>query len=266
MRVKGKKIMVAIATLIISIITTYNAEGLENYDAFNQILKSTSSVTEETGITMYYKINSNGQEECIKWLKAMNLFDGNLKSNSLKDATHKINVIADDLKYSSTKKTVNKISINNNVTINDEKEYCVEFEKGTLYGYIESVKNVNGANINLFVRKITNTNELEPLYNKIKNSINRESTDVKSYKYLKAKNNGEDINLTQNKISKLLIDSGAENIATVNINKGYSTVAYIKRFTPMKDNGKYIDFNYAVLKDTGENVVILGTPVIDIAY
>jgi hypothetical protein len=60
--------------------------------------------------------------------------------------------------------------------------------------------------------------------------------------------------------------NNASNIGTVEIDNGYSTVAYTRKYPVMKNDGKWIDFNYAVCSYSSGNYVIIGTPVIITTY
>jgi hypothetical protein len=89
---------------------------------------------------------------------------------------------------------------------------------------------------------------------------------VKYYFYLKSKVKENNLSLVNDKINKILKNSGAKNIDTVEINKGFSTVAYTKRYETVKNNGLLMDFNYAVTSYNSGNYIIIGTPTIKETY
>lgn len=225
--------------------------GMSDYSIFDKILSTTKAQVIETGLTISYTTENQGKNSCINWLKAMNLYNSNeninfktLKSDSL-------------AKLSKVK---------NSITLDDNEVYCMEFESGAIYGYIESREEDHETKVNIFIRKISGQNEIDNLYKQVSNAMSKEAENIVTNRYIKCRNKVQDIYSIQKSIRSLLITSGAENISEVTINNGYSTVAYVKQNTPIKDNGKLIDLNYAVLKGNGESYIIIATPIIDITY
>ncbi|MDF2503790.1 YwmB family TATA-box binding protein [Clostridium sp.] len=258
--------------LVVIISITFFMESVlavENKDIINEVLNRTESVPIEVGVTTYYNINSNGKDECIKWLKSMNLYDKTAVDNV---------VYKNNYDYVDLLKTANDVQvtdkdikdkdkhIENKITINDEKVYCREFQSGDIYGYIESRKDGNANNMSLFIRRINEKNNINSLEKQVMKSIDKEANNVISYKYIKAKISNDDVKVTQTKIENYLKNIGSKNISTVEINTGFSTVAYTNKYAPISDNGKLIDFNCAVIKASDGNYIILGTPIIDITY
>lgn len=243
--------------------------AIENKDLINEILSKTKSSTVEMGISVYYDINTNGKDECIKWLKDMNLYDNNPSEKSVYD---------DNYTYEGLLKTENNVQIKdlnvrdkdknvkNKITINNNNVYCREFENGYIYGYIESRKDGDVNRISIFIRKLSKKNSLNDLQRQINISINKNANNINYYKYIKAKVSKDSVKITQNKIENYLKDIGSKNISTVKVNTGFSSVAYTNKYTPISDNGKLIDFNYAVIKSYDGVYIILGTPIIDITY
>lgn len=265
---RGKKYMAALVFVVLSGFIAKDVFGFENYDIFNDILGKTNSVAVETGMTVYYDTKNEGRTECINWLKGMHLYntDANFQNVMNSCLESRLLMTKADICTAETYYIGNSSRLINNITLNDNKTYCREFQNKSVYGYIESRKEENNTKIEIYIRKLSNKNEICDLYNKVNNCISRESTNIFSYKYLKCRNNKEDVSQLQHKIKQLLFKLGAENMTEVNINNGCSASAYIKQYTPIKDNGKLIDMNYAVLKGNGENYIIIATPIIDITY
>lgn len=267
MRIKKNYIFLVIIISITFLME--NVLAAENKDIINEILSRTKSVPIEMGINTYYDIKSDGKDECIKWLELMNLYD-----NSTPDiVVSNNNYDYEDLLKSGSdvqledKNIENKSkNIKNKVTINDNKVYCREFENGDIYGYIESRKDGDVNKINLFIRKISEKGDINNLENQVRSSMDKKAANITFYKYIKAKISKDDVKITQNKIENYLKDIGSRNVSTVEINRGFSTVAYTNKYTPISDNGNLIDFNYAVIKESDGNYIILGTPIIGITY
>lgn len=266
---KIKRIYLFFVIIISITFFMQNVMAVENEDLINILLDKTKSVPIEMGINAYYDINGNGKDECIKWLKSMSLYNDNVSENTS---------YSDDYTYEELLKTKNNVQIENKniknvdkdvknkITINDGTVYCREFQNGYIYGYIESRKVGNVNKISLFLRKIGKESDINNLEQKVKMSINKKAYNLSSYKYLKAKVSKDGVEATQDKIQNYLRDIKSDNVSTVRINTGFSTVAYTKKYTPISDNGSLIDFNYAVIKSYDGVYIILGTPIIDITY
>jgi hypothetical protein len=148
--------------------------------------------------------------------------------------------------------------------------YCLEFSRKNLKGYIESSKYNNGYVITINVSKTGNVNGLESLKKEVSKSIGNRGKNIKYFQYLKAKildNNTKEDSYSINKtIIKMLKSYGTENIETVSINNGLSTIAYTKKYENMLNNNKLIDFNYAVCNYSSGRYIIIGTPEIVTTY
>lgn len=262
------KVLICSIGILIMNFSMSRTFAADNTDIFSDILVQTNAITTEIGINADYGINTDGKDECKNWLKSMNLYD---EKTIDKTKTSNNYGYLDLLKTSSdvdvpkqvAKSKNNIITLENYITIDKDNVYCREFQKGNIYGYIESREDNNGSKISIFMRELTPNENVKDSETKVKKAIGKKAIDIKIYKYLKAKTLIKSVKLTQNKITNYLKDIGTENISTVNLNEGYSTVAYTKKFINIWDNGKYEDFNYAVLN---QNYIILGTPIIDISY
>lgn len=150
--------------------------------------------------------------------------------------------------------------------IRNDKIYCIEFKSNNVYGYIESMKydNYNGVTVN--VVNTDDINNADGLKELIEKAIGKNQKEVKYYQYLKAKVLSSDMYKTNEDIEALLKYYGAHNIETVEIENGYSTVAYTGKYPAIRSGGKLIDLNYAVCSYTSGNYVIVGTPIITASY
>lgn len=245
-----------------------NAVAFENKDIINAVLNISKSIPVEEGISTYYDINGNGKDECIKWLKSMNLYNENTVDNLVNNNYDYLDLLksSNNVEIKDENIKDKDKNIENKVTINDGKIYCREFENGNIYGYIESRKDGDKNKINLFIRKISKKNTLSNLEKQVIKSVDKKASNVMIYRYIKAKVPGDDVKTTQSKIENYLKRIGGQNISTVEINTGFSTVAYTNKYTPISDNGELIDFNCAVINASDGNYIIIGTPIIDITY
>lgn len=267
MRAGERYTYVALVFVILSGFIVKDVFGIENHDIFDDILGKTNSIAVETGMTVYYETKNDGKAECVNWLKRMNIYDPKINNQKVLSSCSKINLMAAKMDVDVNElPEFNSSGILNNITLNDEKVYCREFQNGSVYGYIESRKEEDKTKIEIYIRKLSGKNEIDDLWDNVKNSIGKRNSNIAVYKYLKCRNSNENTSKLQYDIKHLLMDLGAINIAEIKVNKGYSTVAFTNKYAPVKDNGKLIDLNYAVLKANGENYILIATPIIDITY
>jgi hypothetical protein len=202
----------------------------KNTNLFNDILNSVQGNIVEYGIKANFEINDNGEEYCLALSKRLNL-------------------------------------INSDINIKkSDKFYSIEFSKNGEKGYIEysSYDNHNVVTINMI--KTDNMNRIEEYKTTIKKAISKNEQEVKYFEFIKAKVQESDNLKLNNEIINVLKIKGAENIYSVELENGISTVAYTKQFTAMKNNGKKMDLNFAVCSYSSGNYLIIGTPIIIEAY
>ncbi|MFL0250480.1 hypothetical protein ACJDT4_08610 [Clostridium neuense] len=224
----NKKFFVVILFILALITNTYvvkiSAETNEDY--LNNALKRTNSTIEEIGVDTKYNTNTNGKKECKTWLEVM-----------------KFN--------------------NKRITIDDGKNYCVEFNNKQLSGYIESIKKASNYDILIHVKLLTDKNIINELKRKVIKPINYKSV---SYIYIKAKSKIKNINIINNNIKSYFIKKRAKNLKTTRMNKILSTTLYTGKYDYIFDDNKKVDLNYAVCKYNDGNYVIIGTPILNINY
>lgn len=239
MKIKGNlwgKFTVTVIILILIFGIKINAETQE--DIFSQILKSTNSKIIEVGLNTTYQTNCCGKNQCIEWLKKMNLY-----------------------KFNSNKNDEGKVS--NKLIKDDGTEYCLEFKQNNIEGYIESYKELKSYKISISIVVKTNDGKLNLNQKKVVDSINNEHI---CYKYVKAKSRIDNINVLNNQVRQVLIKNSAENLECIKVNKSFSTTAFIKKLDYILDNNKKVSLNCAACKYSDGNYIIIGTPIISIAY
>lgn len=200
-------------------------------DLFNEILRKTNSNTVEYGIKEVFLTESNREKIVNDFLKGLNVYDG----------------------WNST-------------VLKNNKVYCVEFGKNDINGYIEITQYQNYNAVTINITKKDNVNNLNKLKDILRQCIPEIKTNDMIFLYLKAKLPEDDINLYNNKALEILKNYGALNINTIKLENGYSTTAYTKQYDTMQNDGKPMDFNYAVCRYSSGSYIIIGTPEISVTY
>ena len=122
------------------------------------------------------------------------------------------------------------------LSVSDNKDsYCVNYSSKNENGYVEALKYENKSLITINISNVSNEDGLIPLKNKVSASIGNRGKDIKYFQYLKAKVDvinenvkTNNINSINQKIIQILKSHGTENIETVSLNNGLSTMAYTK--------------------------------------
>ncbi|MDP4143431.1 MAG: YwmB family TATA-box binding protein [Bacillota bacterium] len=267
MKRKGTIFFVLIFLVLFSIVLSSNSIYAKKNkdDLINKIVLSTDSKIVEYGVNCHYKTIVDGRVECNNWLKNMGLFGEIIKSSRNKDLSDQTEISlineAKNLKNNNDKlRTINKITIDSNGV------YCREFNKGQIYGYIESVKSNNEYIIYIYIQIEDSKDNLAMLKSQVEKASNNNKFDMVVNQYVKAKLQDNDIAKVNKTILNIINKSGATNVNTVSFNNGYSTVAYTKRYNAILDNNKKIDFNFAVCKYPSGSYIVIGIPVISITY
>ena len=236
---KSITLLCIVLGLIILQINVKFINAQEEVNLFDEILIQTKSKTVEYGLKTSFKTGEKQKEMCNYLIQSLGLNNKEVKLN----------------------------------TSEDEDSYCIEFSGANIEGYIEALKYNNVNNIAINISKIGNENGLVSLKKKVRDSIGRRGKDIKYFQYLKAKIGDvsssagiEDIYGVNDGIIKLLKLRGAQNIETVSINNGLSTIAYTKKYDAKVTNNKLIDFNYAICNYSSGRYIIIGTPEIIITY
>jgi len=239
MKRKSITLLCIVLSMIILQINVRFAKAQENHNLFDEILIQTKSKTVEYGLKTCFETQEEPKEVCNYLISALD-FDN--------------------------KKTI--------LSITDNKDsYCVNFSSEISKGYVEAVKYENKSLITINISNVSNENGLIPLKYKVSASIGARGNNIKYFQYLKAKVEGisknvetNNINCINQKIINILKSNGTENIETVSLNNGLSTMAYTKKYDEKVINNKLIDFNYAVCSYSSGKYIIIGTPEIITTY
>ncbi|MBU3159328.1 YwmB family TATA-box binding protein [Clostridium frigoris] len=239
MRKKGITLLCIVLSMIILQINVRLTNAHENLNLFDEILIQTKSKTVEYGLKTCFETQEDPKEICNYLISALNL---------------------------NNKKII--------LSTSDNKDsYCVYFSSESSNGYVEALKFKNKSLITINISNVSSENGLVSLKNKVGDSIGYRGKNVKYFQYLKAKIEENTKNVEINnikainqKIIKILKSHGTENIETVSLNNGLSTMAYTARYDEKVINNKLIDFNYAVCSYSSGKYIIIGTPEIITTY
>ncbi|APC38790.1 YwmB family TATA-box binding protein [Clostridium estertheticum] len=239
MRKKGITLLCIVLSMAIMQINIRLTSAHENLNLFDEILIQTKSKTVEYGLKTCFETQEDSKEICNYLISKLNL---------------------------DNKKTI--------LTRTENKDYYnVDFSSENANGYVEALKYKNKSLITINISNVSNENGLAFLKNNVSASIGSRGKNIKYFQYLKAKveetseNGGENnTNVINRKIIKILKSCGTENIETVNLNNGLSTMAYTRKFDEKVINNKLIDFNYAVCSYSSGKYIIIGTPEIITTY
>lgn len=228
------KKVVFICLLTVLILTNYKVSYAERKgDLFESIIAQTNSEVVEYGIDEKFQST-----------------DRNISIDNL------MNFLDDKLLSYCTK------------IIDTEDIYQIEFisEKGT--GYISIVpydsKYLYHISILIYDDDVKIKN-IESCLKEFTRNYNVENAIY--YIYAKAKLGKEtDLESYNGKVIDLLKSYGTTNVKTVSLNNGFSTTANTHQFSAKKNNGKLIDFNFAICSYTSGNYLIMGTPEIIKTY
>lgn len=222
--------MFLIVLIILSYSKNINVAADKPSDVFDRVVEVTEGIPEESLIKVTFKEESLSDEYYLNLLEKL------------------------------------KLGTFSEFTIHNKKENGFEFNNKNLSGYIESMKYDNYNLVIIQISTKSNSNVLSELKQKIFEAIGEDKKDFQCYQNLKIRTFKDDIKEVNNDITELLKTQKSRNIDTIQIDNGFSSVANTKRYKSIVNNGKQIDFNYAVCTYTTGNYVIIGTPIIITAY
>ncbi|MBU3143131.1 YwmB family TATA-box binding protein [Clostridium sp. CF012] len=239
MKRKSSALLCIVLCLIILQINVVLSNAQEKVNLFDEILIQTKSKTIEYGLKTSFMTGEDPKQVC--------------------------NYLIQNLGFD-----IKEIKLTNSES---EDSYCIDFSSENLKGYIEALKHNNEDVITINISEIDNENGLESLKDIVTKSIGNRGENIKYFQYLKAKMPeistnvvNEDIYGVNERIIKILKYHGTDNIETVSINNGLSTIAYTKKYGSKVNNNKLIDFNYAVCNYSSGRYIIIGTPEIITTY
>lgn len=227
-----KKLLILIIFLMIGFGSSDNNFSLaeKNTDLFKEIIGAAQGTVTEYGVKASYETEKDGEAYCLELLDKLGITGGS------------VNIAK------------------------DEKLYSIDFKNNEIKGYIESMSYDNHNVVTVNLVQIDTENKLSELKYKVQKAIGNQEKEVKYFEYLKARISNRDKLQVNSEITETLRKYNAVNINTIQIDNGYSTVAYTKRYPTMKNNGKLMDLNYAVCSYSSGNYVVIGTPVIITTY
>ncbi|KGM93833.1 hypothetical protein FDC62_03495 [Clostridium botulinum] len=218
---------------VVSIFLNYKISyAYKNIDYFEKFINTTGSKVIEYGVNTKFQTSINGQE-LVSYFKDKIPIIGYIKLS----------------------------------TYENKGNYHMEIKNPNVKGYIliQNVKEKSYISINII--KTDNTNKLSQLQSQVKELKEGLSKDEGIYyQYLKAKLPGNDLVKLNNNLIYLLKNTGAINIDSVEINDGFSTCAYTTQYKPKSNNGKLMDFNYALSNYSSGAYITIATPEIITTY
>ena len=239
MKRKSIALLCIVLSLIILQINVKSSNAQEEVNLFDEILLQTKSKTVEYGLKTCFKTTEDPKVICSYLIGALELNNKEIKLNS----------------------------------VENKDSYCIEFSGENVQGYIETLKYKNENDITININEIGNKNGLVSLKDKVSTSIGYRGKNIKYFQYLKAKIGEssasvkiEDVYGINQRIIKILKSHGTENIETVSINNGLSTIAYTGKYDEKVNNNKLIDFNYAICNYSSGRYIVIGTPEIITTY
>jgi hypothetical protein len=201
-----------------------------NVDFFKEIVEAAEGRVVEFGVKASFDVSEEKEAYCLELLKKLELNGADIS------------------------------------VIKDDKFYCIEFSNSKIKGYIESTSYDNYNVVTLNIVQYDTQYRMPELKYRVSNAIGKDEKEVRYFDYLKAQISGGDKIRINRKIAGMLRKYNSSNIDTVEIDNGYSTVAYTKKYPVMMNNGKMMDLNYAVCSYSSGDYIIIGTPVIIPTY
>lgn len=149
-----------------------------------------------------------------------------------------------------------------------EEIYSIEFSSSDGSGFINIIPYENRFLYHISILKYDNEIKINDLEKQLKEfTSNSDIENAKYYFYAKAKlDKNTVLDSYNNKVVNLLKTFGASDIKTISINNGFSTTANTRQYSSKKDNGRVIDFNFAICSYSSGNYLIMGTPEITKTY
>jgi hypothetical protein len=227
---RNGRIMLAFSIVFIMLFSTISAEGKDT-QLFGNIIELTQGNIEEIAIKVTFHTYGKGKDELEKVLNELNIKD----VDSVESST-------------------------------DHGNYSINFSGEKVSGSIVNIIDGASSSIVLNIIEKSTYNNVEEIKNSIVNSLKLSSNNIQYSYNIKAKIPSNDMRSVNDNIINFLKGKGSSNLESIDINNGYSTVAYTKSFEPINSNGKFIDLNYAVVTYNTGTYIIIGTPIIMIPY
>lgn len=226
------RVLLAVSIIVFMFLSQKISYAYKNINYFNEFVDVTKCKVEEYGVRVCFETKINGQE-LLKCLKKQIILKNNMKIYGF----------------------------------NDEKNNKIEFGNYNIKGYVV-IQNINNIRyVTLEVLEKSSENRLDELEEYVK-CINKDmpKDKIRCYKYLKGKLPNYNLKKMNDKLIFLLKNTGSINIDSININNGFSTCAYTNTYNAEKNNGKLMDFNYALNNYLSGKYIVIGTPEIITTY
>jgi len=241
MKLKSIFLLTAMTLFILTNFTDRVSYETNKWDVFEGILQETQGKVVQCEVKTSFELANNNQPNiCLQLLKELENSRGAEASTNI---------------------------------IKDESSYSLEFKIKDISGYIESNNNNNLNTVIIDIQQkcgenqLGNINEIiNTLIYKAINNRHIELSNKQTFNFLKAELPVVDIHAVNNKVIKLLEKHNSENVNTIDINNGYSTVAYTGRNEYILNQGKKMDVNYAICKYSSSNYLVIGTPILITTY
>jgi hypothetical protein len=237
MKLKNSFLLIALVLIILTNISDKVFCANTKWDPFSSVLNETKGKVALCEVKVSFDIaNNKGQDICLEFLKQLEVTKG---------AGSSINIVKDEFKY------------------------CIEFQNDGISGFIESGTYNYHNVITIDIEQKCQDNQLENIKNTIDSAINKiqKSGSIKYenkqvFEFIMAELPSLDIYQLNDNVIRLLKKHNSFNVNSIEINKGISTVAYTGREGFILNQGRKMDFNYAICKYSSGNYLVMGTPII----
>lgn len=237
MKLKNSFLLIALVLIILTNINDKVFCASDKWDPFSSVLNETHGKVVLCEVKVSFDIaNNKGQDICLELLKQLEITKGAGSSTNI---------------------------------MKDEFKYCIEFQKDGMSGFIESSTYNNHNIITMDIEQKCQDNQLENIKNIIDSAINKiqKSGSMKYdnkqvFEFIKAEVPSLDIYEQNDNVIRLLKNHNSLNVNSIKINNGISTVANTGREEYMLNQGRKMDFNYAICKYSSGNYLVMGTPII----
>lgn len=147
--------------------------------------------------------------------------------------------------------------------------YKIEFYGYKKQGYIDVIKCEDKYMVKIYLLTKEKTGDIKSLHKQIDSIVSKNQFIVENasyYDYIKGALKNNKLYMLNSKIIEILNQNNANNINTIKLENGYSTVAFTGKYKRISNNGHYIDLNYALCNYNSGSYIVIGTPVIMETY
>lgn len=228
---RKRTVIFLIVTIVIINFNIFLSQAKERTDVFNEILSITDSNIVEVSITTTFKANKNYDYYYENLLLLLREYTTSIEEK----------------------------------TIYDNSNYR-EFKFDKIYGYIEKTCYKDETLITINLVEKTNENKLEDLKGVLDKVLSEHAYNVQYYRQVKSMLEEKNLQTINYSIINALKNKKAIGLNTVKLNNGYSTICNTKNYVAKRVNDELIDFQFAVVRYSSGNYLIMGTPEITLAF